>query len=715
MLNNDFFFLCCGGAVLLWWCHNADLKGRKFVLLLSFCVCALELLMLSLVPTVPVLFVARALSGLGDVGASTTYTIITDIATHNQDEASGQYWKVGALLGLAFVVGPAAGGLLCAVSTRLCLLVAGICALIGAVLGALLLEETVLFAAVEHRSSPLGNEMLLKIKQEREQQLASNLRRGDEYNVGSRTSLTTERRRERRQGRSIEAGGSCGQDRERDSLIEGPVPAYGASPSNTIAEDGMAEVGQSTSRFAESTAEATAFGAPVPAVAGAGVGAAALSEAEARLWHERLQPPPPRHSHSHNSPKNQQWRVSAGTDRSYDQGGLLGLGARMQAEGTPSSHGVLALVGGVFSALQRHLSAVSAHFHDAAARELAVPYALCSLGGGYVFVWYLYMHVQFSAPPERIGLYLSFSGLLTAGVQSMLLPRLVPAVWREQDAARVGLLLTSLQALGYCFCAAEWQLYLLAVLCCLGSISFPSVKTVVVLEALRQQGARYVLGNMQGVLSSISTLAMACGALLFSVLFALGAYVDASSGISGSSSGADPGALGHSVLHTPVVRRAAVLPFALSAALHLTSLLMLHGWLHQREKRMLQASAIDMSCRSPPPTSSAAATPSSSSTTRNSKSGRPTHGSVDDRRNRDRGAGRVEPSEDAGSIGGTSGSYEYAKVMLGLKAGDSAVADIYAQADGGADAPLLTPQPAGQQYLRTPQPSPPPTEEYSFR
>jgi DHA1 family tetracycline resistance protein-like MFS transporter len=61
----------------------ADVKGRKGVLLLSFLSCATEFFLLALAPSIPMLFVARAISGLGDVGASTTYTIVTDIATYN--------------------------------------------------------------------------------------------------------------------------------------------------------------------------------------------------------------------------------------------------------------------------------------------------------------------------------------------------------------------------------------------------------------------------------------------------------------------------------------------------------------------------------------------------------------------------------------------------------------------------------------------------------
>jgi len=94
----------------------ADSHGRRPVFFTSLCICALEFFLLALFPSVPMIFIARGLSGLGDVGASTTYTVITDIATYNNDVVAQKYGLMGAMFGLAFIIGPFAGGLLSSVS-----------------------------------------------------------------------------------------------------------------------------------------------------------------------------------------------------------------------------------------------------------------------------------------------------------------------------------------------------------------------------------------------------------------------------------------------------------------------------------------------------------------------------------------------------------------------------------------------------------------------
>ncbi|KAJ1411337.1 major facilitator superfamily domain-containing protein, partial [Ochromonadaceae sp. CCMP2298] len=134
----------------------ADRKGRKTVLLFSFCVCASELFLLALFPSIPMLFLVRILSGL-DGTSSTIFTIVTDIASNNGDVVTQKYAYVGAMFGLAFIVGPLSGGLLSSVSFELCLLVGGLVASVGAVACALFLEETLpkQSGGVDTRAAPM--------------------------------------------------------------------------------------------------------------------------------------------------------------------------------------------------------------------------------------------------------------------------------------------------------------------------------------------------------------------------------------------------------------------------------------------------------------------------------------------------------------------------------------------------------------------------------
>lgn len=120
----------------------SDLRGRKYVLVISFSVCAAHYMLLALFPSVFVLCLVSVLSGMGDAGVSTCFTIITDIARHNGDNVTQKYAYLSAMFGLAFIVGPLLGGVLADISVRLCLLVAAGITVCGTLAASLWLEET---------------------------------------------------------------------------------------------------------------------------------------------------------------------------------------------------------------------------------------------------------------------------------------------------------------------------------------------------------------------------------------------------------------------------------------------------------------------------------------------------------------------------------------------------------------------------------------------
>eukprot|EP01033_Poteriospumella_lacustris_P003180 gene3183-2338_t len=120
----------------------ADAKGRKPVFILAFVICAVEFVLLACFPSIPMIFITRALSGLFDAGIPTAFAIVTDIAVYRGDPVSQQYGLLGSMIGIAFVIGPYLGGYLSEISLPLCFALSACASLCGAVLTFLYLEET---------------------------------------------------------------------------------------------------------------------------------------------------------------------------------------------------------------------------------------------------------------------------------------------------------------------------------------------------------------------------------------------------------------------------------------------------------------------------------------------------------------------------------------------------------------------------------------------
>jgi MFS family permease len=95
-------------------------------------------------------FVTRALTGIGDCAQAVCYTIATDIAVWNKEEVTNAYGLISSMMGLGFVIGPLIGGVLCEVSVKLCLLVSTVVATVGVLLSYLLLEESLHYTTSQH-------------------------------------------------------------------------------------------------------------------------------------------------------------------------------------------------------------------------------------------------------------------------------------------------------------------------------------------------------------------------------------------------------------------------------------------------------------------------------------------------------------------------------------------------------------------------------------
>lgn len=140
----EFFFAPIMGTI-------ADHFGRKYLLIMSYLVGTIEFMLLCAFPTLDVLFIARTMSGIGDTGVATSFTIFSDICFFNGDNLTEQFGKLSAFFALSFLIGPLLGGIICDYNLRLCLILSATLALFTAVLCFFLLEESVGYSQFRNR------------------------------------------------------------------------------------------------------------------------------------------------------------------------------------------------------------------------------------------------------------------------------------------------------------------------------------------------------------------------------------------------------------------------------------------------------------------------------------------------------------------------------------------------------------------------------------
>jgi len=88
----------------------SDRVGRRPVLLVSVALISVGYLIFGLATSIPMLFVARMISGLGGANLGAAQAIIADVTA--PEERSKGMGLIGAAFGLGFIIGPALGGLL---------------------------------------------------------------------------------------------------------------------------------------------------------------------------------------------------------------------------------------------------------------------------------------------------------------------------------------------------------------------------------------------------------------------------------------------------------------------------------------------------------------------------------------------------------------------------------------------------------------------------
>jgi len=92
------------------WGRVSDKVGRRPVLLGTIAANCVAMIVFGLARTLPLLFLARALAGIGGANISTARAYIADVTT-DADRARGM-GLVGAAFGLGFICGPVLGGIL---------------------------------------------------------------------------------------------------------------------------------------------------------------------------------------------------------------------------------------------------------------------------------------------------------------------------------------------------------------------------------------------------------------------------------------------------------------------------------------------------------------------------------------------------------------------------------------------------------------------------
>ena len=118
----------------------SDHFGRRRVLLLALGGLAIDYALLTIVETLPWLFVARALSGIFGGSYAAAQAAIADIT--KPEERARNFGFVGAAFGVGFVAGPAIGGFLGEISPRAPFVAAAILAAANMLYGYFIFPET---------------------------------------------------------------------------------------------------------------------------------------------------------------------------------------------------------------------------------------------------------------------------------------------------------------------------------------------------------------------------------------------------------------------------------------------------------------------------------------------------------------------------------------------------------------------------------------------
>jgi DHA1 family tetracycline resistance protein-like MFS transporter len=146
----------------------SDRFGRRPVVLLSNFGLGADYLLMAMAPSLSLLLVGRAISGVTSASFSTAGAYIADVMP--PERRAGAFGTLGAAFGLGFVVGPALGGLLGTLGPRVPFWVAASLSLANAMYGAFILPESLPLERrapfAWRRANPVGALLLLSSRPE---------------------------------------------------------------------------------------------------------------------------------------------------------------------------------------------------------------------------------------------------------------------------------------------------------------------------------------------------------------------------------------------------------------------------------------------------------------------------------------------------------------------------------------------------------------------
>ncbi len=118
----------------------SDRFGRRPIVLLSNLGLGLDYVLMAVAPSLPWLFVGRAISGIVSASFATAGAYVADITPPEQ--RAKRFGMLGAAFGVGFIIGPAFGGLLGSIDLRLPFWVAAGLSLLNAAYGYFILPES---------------------------------------------------------------------------------------------------------------------------------------------------------------------------------------------------------------------------------------------------------------------------------------------------------------------------------------------------------------------------------------------------------------------------------------------------------------------------------------------------------------------------------------------------------------------------------------------
>ena len=118
----------------------SDRYGRRTVILISSFGLGIDFVVMAIAPSLWLLFVGRAISGMCAASFSTANAYIADITP--KEKRAAAFGTLGAAFGVGFIIGPALGGFLGHLSIRLPFWMAGVLSLINFAYGLFVLPES---------------------------------------------------------------------------------------------------------------------------------------------------------------------------------------------------------------------------------------------------------------------------------------------------------------------------------------------------------------------------------------------------------------------------------------------------------------------------------------------------------------------------------------------------------------------------------------------